>query len=172
MIYVASSWRNPRYEGILDCLEQWALPYYNWRDEEGFHWSDVFNTMTFFINGEEKSVADLKVSHWTDPIPGWVFANALRHKRAQAGFLRDMSHLEAADAVVLLLPCGKNAHLEAGWAVGHGKPVALYVTEPLQPELMYGMFDLITEDINDLMHFCHNAHLNAEVKRRAEQYHD
>jgi hypothetical protein len=139
MIYVASSWRNPHYESILDCLEQWALPYYNWRDEAGFHWSEVFGVES--------------VDHWTEPIPPWLFANGLSHSRAQEGFDRDMDHLKEASAVILLLPCGKSAHLEAGWAVGAGKPVALYMPEDLQPELMYGMFDLITGEIDRLMHW-------------------
>jgi len=75
----------------------------------------------------------------------------LAHPRAQRGFERDMDHLIRASAVILLLPCGKSAHLEAGWAAGHGKPVALYIKEDLQPELMYGMFDLVTTDISELM---------------------
>lgn len=137
MIYVASSWRNPRYLGILDCLEQWNIAYYNWRDEEGFHWSEVFG------GGN--------IDHWTHPIARETFAMGLLHPRAKEGFERDMEHLREAEAVILLLPCGKSAHLEAGWAVGAGKPVALYMTEDLQPELMYGMFDLITNNIDDLM---------------------
>lgn len=137
MIYVASSWRNKHYETILDCLDQWALPYFNWRDEHGFHWSEVFG----------KTSED----HWTEPIPSAAFVAGIGNERAQQGFERDMQHLREADAVILLLPCGKSAHLEAGWAVGAGKPVALYITENLQPELMYGMFDFITSDIDALM---------------------
>lgn len=141
MIYVASSWRNPYYLGILDCLDQWAIEYYNWRDEEGFHWSEVFGTES--------------VDHWTEPIPPHKFVEAMQHHRAISGFERDMQHLREADAVVLLLPCGKSAHLEAGWAVGAGKPVALYTGhESLQPELMYGMFNVILDDITELMHWC------------------
>lgn len=142
MIYVASSWRNPRYEAILDCLDQWTIPYYNWRDEQGFNWSEVFH-------GTRTTEA------WTEEVPPAHFAVALRSERAQQGFERDMSHLEAAEAVILLLPCGKSAHLEAGWAVGNAKPVALYVSsnDLLQPELMYGMFDMVTSDIDALMHW-------------------
>src|SRR5580765_3090336 len=113
MIYVASSWRNPRYEGILDCLVQWDIPYYNWRDEEGFHWSEVFNKMKFGdlkpggiricqTCGEvtlEDEMHLCKVEHWTSPIPPQHFAQALTHERAQAGFARDMKNLTQADAV-------------------------------------------------------------------------
>ncbi|HKV43851.1 MAG TPA: hypothetical protein VJT32_04140 [bacterium] len=137
MIYVASSWRNPHYEGVLDCLEQWALKYYNWRDEEGFHWSNVMGRTS--------------EDHWTTPVTPQEYITAMRHPRAQLGFERDMEHLQAASAVILLLECGKSAHLEVGWAVGAGKPTALYIKDNLQPELMYGMLDLITTDIDQLM---------------------
>lgn len=163
MIYVASSWRNPHYEGILDCLDQWALPYYNWRDEEGFHWSDVFSNLVGFDSLKHH------VDHWTEPIPPYMFANALAHERARAGFERDMQHLREATAVILLLECGKSAHLEAGWAIGAGKPTALYMTGPLQPELMYGMFDLVTDDIDRLMHWAKVKH-DEQARRKTIEY--
>lgn len=146
MIYVASSWRNPHYESVLDCLDQWNLPYYNWRDEEGFHWSDVFTPDLIGIDIDEH-----QKSHWTLPISPTQYHYGMLHQRAKKGFERDMLHLREASAVILLLPCGKSAHLEAGWAVGSGKPVALYMPESLQPELMYGMFDRMTDNIDDLM---------------------
>lgn len=139
MIYVASSWRNPRYEGVLDCLLQWNIAYYDWRDEEGFHWSEVFGTES--------------VDHWTTPISPQQYINGMSHERAKAGFKRDMDHLRKAEALILVLECGKSAHLEAGWAAGAGKPTALYITGNLRPELMYGMFGLITADIDILMHW-------------------
>lgn len=151
MIYVASSWRNPHYGGVLDALEQWNIKHYDWRDEEGFHWSEVFDTMELPMSAAE--VTRLKIDHWTDPIPVQVFAEALRTPRAEAGFQRDLQNLLAAEALILLLPCGKSAHLEAGFAVAMRKPVALYAKEPLQPELMYGMFDTIVDRIDELMHW-------------------
>lgn len=56
--------------------------------------------------------------------------------------------------MVLLLPCGKSAHLEVGYAAGAKKPVLLYAPEPLQPELMYGMCTAVTEDLEDVVTFC------------------
>lgn len=173
MIYVASSWRNPRYEGILDALTQWNIAFYNWRDEEGFHWSDVmqaelvctvchvekskclpggrYYTLCPFSKDGSDHVWSGSTDHWTTPIPPYQFISAMEHERSIAGFQRDMNHLRDAEAVILLLPCGKSAHLEAGWAAGAGKPLALYAPEPLQPELMYGMMELITADIHLLM---------------------
>lgn len=175
MIYVASSWRNPRYEGILDCLEQWNIKYYNWRDEEGFHWSDVMDHDSQCMRCSVKKSACLPdgryydvcpmafspgadhtwevIEHWTDPVSPALFQQAMLHPKAVAGFHRDMEHLKMAEAVILLLPCGKSAHLEAGWAAGAGKPLALYAPEDLQPELMYGMCQWIMTEIDGLMHW-------------------
>lgn len=43
-----------------------------------------------------------------------------------------------ADVCVLVMPCGRSAHLEAGWFVGAGKPT-LILLENGEPELMYRM---------------------------------
>jgi hypothetical protein len=149
VIYVASSWRNPHYGGVLDALEQWNIKYYDWRDEEGFHWSDVFGVMELPMTAAE--VTHRKVEHWTEPIPVWVFDQALQHPLAEAGFQRDLQNLYVAEALIMLLPCGKSAHLEAGFAAALKKPTAIYAKEPIQPELMYGMFGEIFEDITELM---------------------
>ena len=46
--------------------------------------------------------------------------------------------------VVLLLPCGRSAHLEAGWALGRRKPTCIVLGGgPVDPELMYLMADYI-----------------------------
>lgn len=43
----------------------------------------------------------------------------------------------AADCCVLLLPCGRSAHFEAGYFWGAGKPVHILLAERNEPELMY-----------------------------------
>ena len=94
---------------------------------EGFHWSDID-------------------AGWRD----WTFAQfrlALCHRLAAQGFRLDMAALEAATAGVLVLPCGRSAHLEAGHMIGAGKPVAIYCRrsrcERHEPELMYRMAELV-----------------------------
>lgn len=47
--------------------------------------------------------------------------------------------MEWADACVLVLPSGRSSHLEAGWFAGKGKPVAVFATEPVEPDLMVGL---------------------------------
>ena len=66
---------------------------------------------------------------------------------ARKGFALDMGALETCDAVVLLLPCGRSAHLEAGWAKGNGKHLCIVTAEGMEPELMYRMADHIALDL-------------------------
>jgi hypothetical protein len=37
------------------------------------------------------------------------------------------------------MPCGRSAHLEAGYFVGAGKPLYIVIYDPCEPELMYKM---------------------------------
>lgn len=60
--------------------------------------------------------------------------------------------MKAADICVLLLPCGRSAHLEAGWMKGAGKKVFafIYSGDRIEPELMYGLIDGIALSIQEL----------------------
>ena len=69
----------------------------------------------------------------------------------------DAQALVWCDLLVLLLPCGKSAHLEAGWAVGAGKPVIAYFPEPSRPELMYTMFYQLVHTNTELLRACDAA---------------
>jgi len=50
-----------------------------------------------------------------------------------------------------VLPCGRSAHLEAGWTAGNGTPLILYATEPQEPELMYRMADALCATQDELL---------------------
>ena len=66
---------------------------------------------------------------------------ALEHPIAQAGFKSDFDAMQWADVCVLVLPCGRSAHSEAGWMKGAGKKVIVYQIWEEEPELMYKLFD-------------------------------
>jgi hypothetical protein len=53
----------------------------------------------------------------------------------------------------LVLPCGRSAHVEAGWMKGAGRKVIAYIPNgcAIEPELMYRMFDCITSDIHEVI---------------------
>ena len=40
------------------------------------------------------------------------------------------------------MPCGRSAHLEAGWAIGQDKPTCILLCDKQDPELMYKMASL------------------------------
>lgn len=75
----------------------------------------------------------------------------VNHPRAIEGFDADFGAMEEADTFVLVLPCGKSAHLELGWAVGAGKRTAILLEDSVEPELMYRMVDHLATSLLDLL---------------------
>ncbi len=74
----------------------------------------------------------------------------LTHPRAIEGFKNDFDLMHRADCCVLLLPCGRSAHLEAGWFAGRGKRVFIYIPVFDEPELMYKMANGIFFKLEEL----------------------
>jgi hypothetical protein len=126
-IYVASSWRNAQQQEIVRALRADGHEVYDFRcpapGKEGFAWNQVGYGQTAFYEGSPDIPAYLK---------------ALEHPRAVEGFDYDKAAMDWADTFVLALPCGRSAHLEAGWAAGAGKRVIVLLSEDkFEPELMY-----------------------------------
>jgi hypothetical protein len=123
-IYVASSWRNQLQPAVVTTLRKEGHQVYDFRHpkegDNGFHWSEI----------------DPAWQKWTPT----NFISALNHPIAHSGFQSDFSAMNWADACVLVLPCGRSAHLEAGWFVGRGKRLVILIDDPnFEPELMYKM---------------------------------
>lgn len=89
-----------------------------------------------------------KGSDW-EPVDEYL--RMLEHPRAIQGFQSDFLAMQRADTFVMLLPCGKSAHLELGWATGAGKRTAILLEDPVEPELMYRMTQCLTTSIDDLV---------------------
>ena len=128
-IYVASSWRNHIQDIIVLTLRGVGHEVYDFRHpapgDNGFAWSEI----------------DPDWQKWSTS----EFRIALSSAPAERGFGLDMDALRWCDACVLVLPCGRSAHLELGWACGAGKKtmaLALEEVGPHEPELMYKMLDL------------------------------
>lgn len=134
-IYVASSWRNEKQPEVVQALRDDAHFVYDFKDADGFHWSEI----------------DPNWKSWDSE----TFVDALQHPLAIKGFDRDMHALSHADICVLVMPCGRSAHLEAGWAVGAGKPTAVLLSGG-EPELMYSMFDFASEHLLDIRTWADN----------------
>lgn len=76
----------------------------------------------------------------------------LTHPVARAGFGKDMHALQAADATVLVLPCGRSAHLELGYATGSGQRTIVLLDQPMsEPELMYLMNSEICVSLEEVI---------------------
>lgn len=74
--------------------------------------------------------------------------------RARQAFREDRAWIEWADVLVMLLPCGKSAHLEAGYARGLRKTVIIYGDFPKgEIEVMYGFAHALVRqpDRHDLL---------------------
>ena len=134
-IYVASSWRNQYYPEVVTRLSEAGHQVYDFRNPPqggaGFHWTDV------------------------DPdCAGWTFcqyAAGLTHPAAERQYANDLQALQWADTCVLVLPCGRSAHTEAGWMAGKGKKVIVYIPKMEEPELMYKLFHTVVDNLGDLL---------------------
>jgi hypothetical protein len=87
----------------------------------------------------------------SDLVPITTYLKMLEHPRAIEGFTADFDAMHRADTFVLVLPCGRSAHLELGWAVGQGKRTAILLEDPSEPELMYRMVEHLARSISDLV---------------------
>ena len=144
-IYLASSWRNPMQPDAVTLLRQTGHAVYDFRnpvtrptstdlgdDSGGLQWTSI----------------DPAWEHWSP----WSFRQALGTDAAQAGFAADWTAMRSSGTCVLLLPCGRSAHLEAGYFVGHpDKRLFIVAPELPEPELMYLMADGIYLSLTELL---------------------
>ena len=79
------------------------------------------------------------------------YRDMLQHPYAVRQFKNDIEAMEACDTCVLVLPCGRSAHTEAGWFAGRGKLTIAYIPERQEPELMYKLFDEVCCSIDELI---------------------
>lgn len=136
-VYVASSWRCPMQPAVIATLRAAKIDCYDFRNPPngtGFSWKEV--TGDDYIDG---------------PATVDSYLEMIDHQRAADGFESDFNAMQKADAFVLVLPCGRSAHLELGWAVGQGKHTAILLEDPLEPELMYRMVDYLAPSLPDLL---------------------
>ena len=68
----------------------------------------------------------------------------------QSIFNRDMEALEACEAVVCVLPCGRSAHLELGYGIGAGKRTVLLWHDGDAPDIMHKAVDAIVFGVKDI----------------------
>ena len=127
-IYVASSWRNLLQPGIVLSLRRCGHDVYDFRHpapgNDGFDWSSI----------------DPKWESWTSE----QYRAALQHPVAKAGYELDIGALKVCEACVLVLPSGRSASWEFGYARGQGKRGAVVQLGGIEPELMYREAEITT----------------------------
>lgn len=134
-IYVASSWRNEYYTEVVTKLRKEGHNVYDFRNpssgDPGFKWSYV-----------SEDYMD-----WTPE----RYRENLNHPKALRQFENDIEAMNSCDTCVIVLPCGRSAHTEAGWFAGKGKLTIAYIPEKQEPELMYKLFDSVCCTIDELI---------------------
>ena len=120
-IYLASSWRNP--------LQPFTVQFLRDHGHEVYDFQNPPNGLPGFA--------------WSQIDPDWRNWSAEQYRRhlttnpiAAGGYVSDLRAMEWADTCVLLLPCGRSAHLEAGWFCGRGKRCIILTQDGEEPELM------------------------------------
>lgn len=123
-IYLASSWKNKLYPKLLLALRKRGHEVYDFRN------------------------ADSAASFKMKPTRTASEARAAIHAApARAQLDRDLDAIDSADVLILVNPCGRSAHWEAGYAAGKGIRVVVLQDENA-PDLLYAMADrvVVTED--------------------------
>lgn len=144
-VYVASSWRCKYQPAVVQLLREYKLDVYDFRNpapgHHGFAWSEVDPA-------------------WLSWQPS-IYRQCLQHPRAEEGFQLDMKALRECDVCLCVLPCGRSAHLELGWACGAGKLTAIYMPpeEKHEPELMYKALGTILVNEIELMKWARELRL-------------
>jgi hypothetical protein len=65
--------------------------------------------------------------------------------------MNDFRGMEWADTCVLVLPCGRSAHLEGGWFAGRGKRLIILTRDGEEPELMALIANSICVSIREVL---------------------
>lgn len=139
-IYLASSWRNTDQPKAVTDLRAAGHEVYDFRNPpggipNGFRWSEL----------------DLEWQSWTAA----EYRLNLRKPLARLGFNSDFNGMKWADVGVLLLPCGRSAHLELGWMAGAGKRTIIWTRDGQEPELMALLATSICISLEEVLaHLC------------------
>lgn len=138
-IYVASSWRTPRHDEVVNALRDAGHTVYNYREPPAFAWEKVD--------------------------PGWTswnidqYLDALNSKEASSGFWKDFDAMNWASVFVGVEPFGVSASIELGWAAGRGKTTILLANDKeVKPELMLKMITFRTASLSELKNLLEVIH--------------
>jgi len=108
----------------------------------------------YFVMDEWITPGEHADENWQryEKIRGRNYKEALRGIAATNIFLFDKTHIDMSDVGVLVLPCGKSAFLELGYAKGSGKKTFILLDghEPPRYDIMPNFVDKVCFDIEEL----------------------
>lgn len=142
-IYLASSWSNKKQPRVLWELREAGHAVYDFTNPTppGFDGSTGFSW---------REIDPLGPDNWTNA----QFRSALDSPEAKRGFDYDIEAILCADTIVLLLPAGNDAHIEAGHG-GIGTDKDLFVVclddDKIKPGLMYKTAQKICLSMDELL---------------------
>jgi len=127
-IYLASSWKMKTTVNLLTKILQDAGHVVDsFCSDDGtrisFDWNELYEVMEDEGIDINKLDAIDMISHW----------------RVKEAFKEDKKWIDWADVLIMIMPCGRSSHLEAGYAVGKGKK--MYIIggfEKGEFDVMYG----------------------------------
>jgi nucleoside 2-deoxyribosyltransferase len=133
-IYLASSWRNQYHKAVLDNMRLWGHQVYDFKNPmeglTGFAWRQVRMPERPDAKEQKKIL--------------------LLSERVAQGFMNDFRAMLWADTCVLLLPCGRSAHLEAGYCAGAGKRTIVFLCDGEEPDLMNLLLNELVTSFDEL----------------------
>ncbi len=146
-VYVASSWKNETQKTVVEALRKVGHNVYDFRNpnpgDTGFSWKGL-----------------LKDNATLEEYREFLLTN----DRCIESFYNDFDAMKWADACVLVLPCGRSAHLEAGW-FARSNQRSLYILlsdDGFEPDLMYLMATGICVNIAEVLEFLSAEQAHAE----------
>jgi hypothetical protein len=155
-IYIATSWKNAfACRTLAELLRTHGHEVYDFTDPKSN--AHVFS-MDEFLKRETLA--------WHDKKPSDITQAMLEDMPlAVKAYENDIAAVEWSDCVVMLLPCGNSAHMEAGYAKGAGK--LLYITGTQNPG-DYDVMRLMADgrgDLEDLTRIFNNKTGGFEMKK-------
>ncbi len=89
-----------------------------------------------------KEYAEARGQSYVEAINGWA---------AEHVYMFDKFHLDRCDGAILVQPAGKSCHLEAGYMVGKGKPLWIWLDNPERWDVMMRFATYIGYDIDEII---------------------
>lgn len=102
-------------------------------------------TVYCFVEEYDDSQTPEEYMQTFESIPNWR-----EDESVNAMFEKDMRALRDSDSLILLLPAGKSAHVEAGAAYGMGKK-CIVIGEQKEAESLYLIFDMFYSTIDEFV---------------------